>query len=147
MIKQLIYMPFLKLKKIEYSDSTIRICATIKSRRSKFPVCGKYSKRVLDYYIRTISDLPVFRIELFSFFFVIKLSVNKSPDESDVFTETTSMKPKTLASTTELINDRCPKMVDPETRRDSVILSLEGLLSYYYTQPNKYKSGIHGGYQ
>ncbi|MFC2090778.1 ISL3 family transposase [Bacteroidota bacterium] len=61
MIKQLIDMPFLKLKKIEYSDNTIRIYATIKSRRSKCPICGKYSNRVHDYYIRTISDLPVFQ--------------------------------------------------------------------------------------
>jgi transposase len=61
MIKQLIAMPYLKLKKIESSDSTIRIDATIKSCRSKCPVCGKYSKRVHDYYFRTISDLPVFQ--------------------------------------------------------------------------------------
>jgi len=61
MIKQLIDMPFLKLKKIEYSDNTIRLYATIKSRRSMCPVCGKYSNRIHDYYIRTISDLPVFQ--------------------------------------------------------------------------------------
>lgn len=54
-------MPFLKLKKIEYADNTIRIYATIKTRRSICPVCGKYSNRVHDYYIRTISDLPVFQ--------------------------------------------------------------------------------------
>jgi transposase len=61
MIKQLIAMPFLNLKKIECSESTIRIYAAIKSHRSKCPVCGKYSKRVHDYYFRTISDLPVFQ--------------------------------------------------------------------------------------
>ena len=54
-------MPFLKLQKIEYSDSIIRIYASIKSRRSRCPSCGKYSKRVHDYYYRTITDLPVFQ--------------------------------------------------------------------------------------
>jgi len=52
-------MPFLKLQKIEYSDNIIRIYASIKSRRSKCPICGRYSKRVHDFYFRTISDLPV----------------------------------------------------------------------------------------
>ena len=61
MIKQLIDMPFLKLQKIEYSDSVIRIYASIKSRRSSCPNCGRYSKRVHDYYYRTITDLPVFQ--------------------------------------------------------------------------------------
>ena len=61
MIKQLIDMPCLKIQKIEYSDYMIRIYASVKTRRSKCPVCGKYSKRVHDYYFRTISDLPVFQ--------------------------------------------------------------------------------------
>ena len=61
MIKQLIDMPFLKIQKIDYSDAIIRIYASIKSRRSKCPHCGRYSKRVHDYYFRTISDLPVFQ--------------------------------------------------------------------------------------
>ena len=54
-------MPFLKIQKIDYSDAIIRIYASIKSRRSKCPHCGRYSKRVHDYYFRTISDLPVFQ--------------------------------------------------------------------------------------
>jgi len=54
-------MPFLKIQKIEYSDYMIRIYASVKSRRSKCPVCGKYSKQVHDYYFRTITDLPVFQ--------------------------------------------------------------------------------------
>lgn len=61
MIKQLIDMPFLKFEKIEYSDSIIRINATVKSCRSRCPSCEKYSKRVHDYYYRTIADLPVFQ--------------------------------------------------------------------------------------
>ena len=61
MIKQLIDMPFLKLQEIEYSDNIIRIYASVKSHRSRCPSCGKYSKRVHDYYYRTITDLPVFQ--------------------------------------------------------------------------------------
>ena len=61
MIKQLIKMPSLKLQKIDYSDDVIRIYASIKSRRARCPVCGRYSKRVHDYYFRTITDLPVFQ--------------------------------------------------------------------------------------
>jgi len=54
-------MPFLKLQKIEYSDGVIRIYASFKSRRSRCRSCGNYSKRVHDYYYRTITDLPVFQ--------------------------------------------------------------------------------------
>ena len=61
MIKQLIDMPFLKLQEIECSDNIIRIYASVKSRRSRCPSCGRYSKRVHDYYYRTITDLPVFQ--------------------------------------------------------------------------------------
>jgi len=45
--------------------------------------------------------------------------------------------PPTLASATEIINNRCPEWVDPESRLDSVLLSHEGQLYYYYTLPNK----------
>ena len=61
MIKQLIDMPSLKLQEIDYSDDLIRIYASIKFHRSKCPSCGRHSKRVHDFYIRTISDLPVFQ--------------------------------------------------------------------------------------
>ena len=57
--------------------------------------------------------------------------------------ETTPAKPNTLASATELINDRCPEVVDPETRLDSVLLSRENQLNYYYTLPNKEGRGIN----
>lgn len=61
MIKQLIGMPFLRVRKIECTESTIRIYAEVKSSRSKCPICGKFSKRVHDYYFRRIYDLPVFQ--------------------------------------------------------------------------------------
>ena len=52
-------------------------------------------------------------------------------------------KPKSLASATALINDRCPEMIDPETRLDSVLLNQEDQLIYYYTLPNQESSGIN----
>lgn len=61
MIKQLFDMPFLNLEKMEYSDYSIRIYASIKSKRAKCPVCGKFSRQVHDYYFRNIADLPVFQ--------------------------------------------------------------------------------------
>jgi len=45
--------------------------------------------------------------------------------------------PQDLAQATKKINDNCPEMVDPETRLDSVLLSDEGELFYYYTLPNR----------
>jgi len=57
--------------------------------------------------------------------------------------ETHPTKPTTLASATKLINDRCPEVVDPETRLDSVWLSQENQLIYYYTLPNKESSSIN----
>ena len=45
--------------------------------------------------------------------------------------------PQDLAEATKKINDKCPEMVDPETRLDSVLLSDEGELVYYYTLPNR----------
>ena len=45
--------------------------------------------------------------------------------------------PQDLAAATKKINDKCPEMVDPETRLDSVLLSDEGELVYYYTLPNR----------
>jgi len=52
-------------------------------------------------------------------------------------------KARNLAAATEFINERCPEQVDPETRMDSVTLSREGELVFFYTLPNKEKSGIN----
>ena len=61
MIKRLFKIPFVKIHKIENYESVIRIYASIRSPRSRCPLCGKYSNRVHDYYFRTISDLPIFQ--------------------------------------------------------------------------------------
>ncbi len=60
-IKQLIGMPVLIVKNIDYSCSIVKIYASIKAKRSKCPKCEKYSNKVHDYYTRTLSDLPVFQ--------------------------------------------------------------------------------------
>jgi transposase len=60
-IKQLIGMPVLIVNNIDYSSSIIKIYASIKVKRSKCPICRKYSTKVHDHYIRTVSDLPVFQ--------------------------------------------------------------------------------------
>lgn len=41
--------------------------------------------------------------------------------------------PEDLAAATEVLNSKCPEMVDPESRLDSVLFSDEGQLIYYYT--------------
>lgn len=57
--------------------------------------------------------------------------------------EISSTKPKTLASATELINDRCPEWVDSESRLDSVLLSKEGQVFYYYSLPTRESNFIN----
>jgi len=61
MIKRLFKIPFVKIRKIENFENVSRIYASIRSARSRCPLCGKYSNRVHDYYFRTISDLPIFQ--------------------------------------------------------------------------------------
>jgi transposase len=61
MIKRLFKIPFVKIQKIENYESVNRIYASIRSPRSRCPLCGKYSNRVHDYYFRTITDLPIFQ--------------------------------------------------------------------------------------
>ena len=89
MIKQLIDMPFLKIQKIEYSDYMIRIYASVKSQRSKCPACGKSSKRVHDYYFRTISDLPVFQNRTVIFLKTRKFRCGNGRCHRKVFSEQT----------------------------------------------------------
>jgi len=57
--------------------------------------------------------------------------------------ETTPEKANTLASVTEIINSRCPEMVDPESRLDSVLFSDGGHLAYYYTLIERDKININ----
>jgi len=41
------------------------------------------------------------------------------------------------------LNSQCPEMIDPETRPDSVLLSDEGHLTYYYTLIGRDTRGIN----
>ncbi len=49
--------------------------------------------------------------------------------------------PDNLLEATELINNKCPEWVDPESRLDSVLLLPEGL-TFYYSLPNKERSAF-----
>lgn len=89
MIKQLFNMPFLKFKKIEYSDTIIKIYVSVKSRRSKCPDCGRYSKSVHDHYFRTISDLPVFHHRTIVFLKTRKFKCLNARCRKIVFSEQT----------------------------------------------------------
>ena len=50
---------------------------------------------------------------------------------------------KNLASEASLLNGRCPEMVDPETRLDSVLLTPEGKLAYYYTMTERTSATVN----
>ena len=89
MIRQLFNMPALKLQEIDYSDDIIRIYASIKTRRSKCPLCGRYSKRVHDYYYRTITDLPVFQNKTVILLKTRKFRCGKKNCPRKVFSEQT----------------------------------------------------------
>ncbi len=60
-IEQLIGMPVLIVNNVDYSCSIIKIYTSIKAKRSKCPICEKYSTKVHDHYTRTLADLPVFQ--------------------------------------------------------------------------------------
>lgn len=49
--------------------------------------------------------------------------------------------PRDLASSARVLNERCPEMIDPESRLDSVLLLEEGLY-FYYSLPNKDRASI-----
>jgi len=51
---------------------------------------------------------------------------------------------KSLASETSLLNGKCPEMVDEETRLDSVVLSTEGKLVYFYTMTQRTSESVNG---
>ncbi len=87
MMKQLIDMPMLNLNKIEYTNGTIWINASFKSKRSRCPDCGKFSKRVHDRYTRTICDLPVFQYKTVILLAIRKFKCWNSRCKRKVFSE------------------------------------------------------------
>lgn len=66
-------MPALIVNNIDYSNSPVKIYASIKAKRAKCPVCEKHSNKIHDHYIRTISDLPLFqnKTTIFGYFGVM----------------------------------------------------------------------------
>ena len=50
---------------------------------------------------------------------------------------------KNLASEASMLNGKCPEMVDSETRIDSVVLTTEGKLAYYYTMTQRTSATVN----
>ena len=90
MIKQLFKIPLLKIQKIEKCENANRIYASIRSPRSRCPLCGKYSNRVHDYYFRNISDLPIFQIKTIILLKTRKFKCINKQCKRKVFSEQTS---------------------------------------------------------
>ena len=89
MINQLFNMPLLKVKKIEYNNSIVKIYASVKTKRSRCPICGKFSSTIHDHYTRTISDLPVFQNKTVILLKTRKFKCNNSLCNRKVFSEQT----------------------------------------------------------
>lgn len=89
MKKQLIDMPMLNLNKIEYTNGTIWINASFKTKRSRCPDCRKFSKKIHDRYTRTISDLPVFQYRTIIRLKTRKFKCGNPRCERKVFSEQT----------------------------------------------------------
>ena len=89
MIKQLFKIPFLEIQKIENYESVNRIYASIRSTRSRCPLCRKYSNRVHDYYFRTISDLPIFQSKTIILLKTRKFNCVNKQCQQKVFSEQT----------------------------------------------------------
>ena len=60
-INRLICLPGFSINNIEHKNNTIKIFASIKSRRSQCPACGGFSTSVHASYTRKIADLSVFQ--------------------------------------------------------------------------------------
>ena len=57
-INKLINIEDVIVKKIIHSDSSVRIMLETKPNEHICPVCGKITKRIHDYKMQTIKDLP-----------------------------------------------------------------------------------------
>lgn len=91
MIKHLIELPLLNLNKIEHTNGTIWIYASIKTNRSRCPNCGKFCKKIHDHYIRTITDLPVFQYKTIIRLKTRKFKCGNNRCKQKVFSEQTPM--------------------------------------------------------
>ena len=89
MIKRLICLPKYRINKIEYSNTSITIFASIKSRRSQCPACGSFSNSVHDSYTRKVADLSVFQISTTILLKTRKFKCKDSTCHRKVFSEQT----------------------------------------------------------
>ena len=81
----------LNLNKIEHTNGTIWIYASIKTNRSRCPNCGKFCKKIHDHYIRTIFDLPVFQYKTIIRLKTRKFKCGNHRCKQKVFSEQTPM--------------------------------------------------------
>ncbi len=86
-IKQLFNMPRLNVNNIESRCTSIKIYASIKGKRSQCPSCKKYSNKVHDHYLRTISDLAVFESKTIIALKTRKFKCENSQCNRKVFSE------------------------------------------------------------
>jgi transposase len=86
-INQLISRPKLKISEIGHDNSTIRIFASLKSKRSQCPVCVRYSSFVHDSYTRTISVLLVFQLKTLILLKIRKFKCKNIHCKQKVFSE------------------------------------------------------------
>jgi len=110
MIKQLINMPMLNLNRIEYTDSTIWINASVKTKRSRCPYCETLSMKIHDQYIRTISDLPVFQYRTMILLKTRKFKMREHPVQTKSFL-------RTNPSDTEIFQENQQGIKDPGNLR------------------------------
>ncbi|TSA31061.1 MAG: hypothetical protein D4R64_18810 [Porphyromonadaceae bacterium] len=60
-INRLFCLPKFSIHRIEYSINTVKVFASIKTKRSRCPASGKNSSSIHDYYYRSITDPQVFQ--------------------------------------------------------------------------------------
>ena len=89
MIKRLINLPDFCINKVEHNDITIKIFASIKSKRSQCPDCGSFSTSVHDSYTRKLADLSAFQNPTTILLRTRKFKCKDSTCDRKVFSEQT----------------------------------------------------------
>jgi transposase len=89
-LNRLLDLPNLAISKMECRDSAVTINASVKSRRSRCPTCGRYSNSVHDYYYRYITDIQVLQNSTLIILKTRKFQCRNSKCSRRVFTKQTT---------------------------------------------------------
>lgn len=89
-LNQLLCLPHFAISKIECRDTTVTINASVKSRRSRCPTCGRYSNSVHDSYYRHVTDIQVSNNSTHIILKTRKFKCRNSKCSQRVFTEQTT---------------------------------------------------------